>query len=279
MKKIIIYYFSGTGNTWWVAKELTKALQHQNQEVKCISIESLEDRYSFCEISGADHIVLGFPVYGSTAPKLVRDFISRLPASKKNQTASVFGTHALASGDSAYHVGQMLVQKGYRLRHAMHFRMMNNLHIPRFKFTPPRNDHRVDKALMQALPKVTRLSACIIEDTAYVTGNHVFAHILGNLQRKHVDHLIGTASKDFKVNKDACIDCEKCVRICPVQNIKKQDDVYRFCDKCLLCMRCYSQCPKNAILLGEATKDAVKYPRYKGPGKTFNIEVLRKKED
>ena len=40
MKKCVIFYFSGTGNTKWVADNVKESLDSRNIEAKAVSIES-----------------------------------------------------------------------------------------------------------------------------------------------------------------------------------------------------------------------------------------------
>lgn len=274
MKKIVIYYFSGTGNTWWAANELQKQLAQQGHQVECYSIEATSKENILEQIEFTDHIVLGFPVYGSTAPKIMLNFIDKFPKAAANQSASVFATQALASGDTAYFIGQVLIQKGFRLKQTMHFRMMNNIHLPQFRFYKPKNDYRLENLLNKALKEVKKLSHAIANDEITITGNHALGHLLGNFQRAHVDKMIDTISRKFDVDTSRCIKCGKCEKICPTQNIKRSEENYVFEHNCILCLRCYSQCPKSAILIGEGTKDEIKYPRYRGPGRDFNVNTL-----
>ncbi len=274
MKSIIIYYFSGTGNTWWIANALQQRLIEQKHQVQCYSIETLTTENMLEQIKDTDHIILGFPVYGSTAPRLMVSFIHQLPNAAKGQSVSIFATHALASGDTAYHVGRMLIKKGYNLKQTMHFRMMNNFHIPKFRFYKPKNNHRVDKLNQKSLVKVEKLAFTITNNQMHIIGKNFLGYALGNFQRSHIDKVIDTVSEEFKIDTMHCINCGKCQRICPTQNIKQCGDTYEFGHNCILCLRCYSQCPKSAVLIGEGTKNKVKYPRYKGPEKRFNIDIL-----
>ncbi|WP_315120787.1 EFR1 family ferrodoxin [uncultured Clostridium sp.] len=276
MKKMIIYYFSGTGNTWWIANALQQQLTEQNHQVESYSIETLTPKNVVEQVKDANHIILGFPVYGSTAPKLMLNFIHQFPSATNDQSVSIFATQALASGDTAYHIGKMLIQKDYNLKQTMHFRMMNNFHIPEFRFYRPKNDYRVDKLKQKSLPKVKKLALAITNNQEHIIGKNILDYLLGNFQRSHIDKAIDRISKEFKIEPTHCINCGKCERICPTQNIKECGDTYEFRDNCILCLRCYSQCPKSAILIGEGTKNEVKYPRYKGPGKHFDISVLIK---
>jgi ferredoxin len=274
MKSIIIYFFSGTGNTWWVANTLQQQLRAKKHQVECYSIETLTEKDVTEQVNVAEHIVLGFPVYGSTAPKLMFDFIQQFPIATNEQSISIFATQAMASGDSAYHIGLLFKNKGYELEQTKHFIMMNNFHIPKFRFYRPKNDYRLDKLLEKTLPKVENFAKEISNGYKHIIGNNFWGHLLGDLQRRHIDKTINSISKEFKVDRTCCIKCGKCQRICPTQNIEMCQDTYKFGHKCILCLRCYSQCPTSAILIGEGTKNEYKYPRYKGPGKHFNIDVL-----
>jgi len=274
MKSIVIYYFSGTGNTWWVENTLQQQLRATKHQVECYSIETLTEKDVIEQVSVAEHIVIGFPVYGSTAPRLMFDFIQQFPIATNKQSISIFATQAMASGDSAYHIGLLFKHKGYELEQTKHFIMMNNFHIPKFRFYRPKNDYRLDNLLEKTLPKVENFAKEISNGYKHIIGNNFFGHLLGDLQRRHIDKTINSISKEFKVDRTRCIKCGKCQRICPTQNIEMCQDTYKFGHKCILCLRCYSQCPTLAILIGEGTKNEYKYPRYKGPGKHFNIDVL-----
>lgn len=274
MKHIVIYYFSGTGNTWWVANNLYLQLIEKKHQVECYSIETLNKDEIRKQVNEAQHIVIGFPVYGSTAPKPMLDFLTDFPNASTNQTVSVFGTHALGSGDSAYHIGLLLSHKGFRVIQTRHFRMMNNFHIPKFRFYKPKNNQKLFILLEKTLPKVKELGNEIDKEVSHIIGNNCVGHFLGNFQRKHIDQVIHTVSREFKVDTKRCINCGKCERICPTKNIRKHEGIYVFDDNCALCLRCYSQCSTTAILLGEGTKNEDKYPRYKGPGNNFNIYNL-----
>ena len=278
MKKITIYYFSGTGNTWWVADRLQQQLKSNGHPVECYSIEALSKESIEKQIDTADHIVFGFPVYGSTAPGLMYDFIRHFPNASNKKPVSIFATHAMASGDSAYYIGLFLTRKGYELIQTRHFTMMNNFHIPKFRFYRPRNDWKLDRLLEKTLPKVKAFAADISSNKARIIGNTLLGHLLGRTQRKHIDKVIGLVSKSFTVDTARCVNCEKCMRICPTRNIVKCQHTYAYANHCILCLRCYSQCPTSAILIGKGSEDERKYPRYKGPGRPFNIDVLIKNQ-
>ena len=61
---------------------------------------------------------------------------------------------------------------------------------------------------------------------------------------------IALIGKGFRVDKSKCINCGKCVKACPVQNITLKDGKFRFGGHCLGCTACSFNCPTNAINIG-----------------------------
>jgi ferredoxin/flavodoxin len=270
MKRIIIYYFSGTGNTRWVAERLQIALKMLGHKADCFSIEKVTKDVVSEQIMVADNLILAFPAYGSTAPGPMKDFINNLP-SLNEKSLTLFATHAMASGDTAYHISTLLTQKGYKLKQTRHFVMPNNFHVPQFRFSKPKNGPILKKRLKKVSPQIEKLAHEIDLDIQHIVGNNPLGHILGNLQRKHIDQIIVKLSREFKINEETCLRCGKCEKICPTHNISFSQGAYVFGSDCALCLRCYSQCPVSAILIGEKSQNTKKYPRYLGPGNNFSV--------
>ena len=69
-KKIMIYYFSGTGNSRWAAEYIAKAANDKLANIAdCINGTNDE---SVNDIHGADAIGFVFPVNGWMPPRIVR---------------------------------------------------------------------------------------------------------------------------------------------------------------------------------------------------------------
>ena len=82
--KIIIYYFSGTGNTKVVAKLLKDAFDQNIHTCDLINIEDiLNNKISFDEDQDA-MIGLAYPIHGGDAPEIIYDFVQHLPMGKMN---------------------------------------------------------------------------------------------------------------------------------------------------------------------------------------------------
>ena len=73
--KLLFLYFSGTGNTDYVAHYLAGRLAQEALEVE---LQSIEHRPA-ADLPSFDYLVLGFPVYACDSPDLVQDYVSELP--------------------------------------------------------------------------------------------------------------------------------------------------------------------------------------------------------
>lgn len=63
-KQFPIFYFSGTGNTWWVGQQLEAALNSRGFQSQAISIEQISPEDAAAHIDQAEMIGLGYPIYG-----------------------------------------------------------------------------------------------------------------------------------------------------------------------------------------------------------------------
>lgn len=78
--KGLLYYFSGTGNTKWVADTLKKHFRNNKIDLELLNIEKVDEvkRNQF------DFLIIGSPVYAEIEPKIVDDFLNKLPKCIRN---------------------------------------------------------------------------------------------------------------------------------------------------------------------------------------------------
>lgn len=127
-RRAALFYFSGTGNTWWVARCLGRALREEGFVVSLRNIEtvSLEEVREL--VLQADLVGVGYPVYGSDVPELMKGFLAGLPRGQV-KPALVFCTQYLWSGDGARVGASILGDRDYRIRWSAHIRMPSNLTV------------------------------------------------------------------------------------------------------------------------------------------------------
>ena len=66
---VVLFYFSGTGNTWWVTGALAEALTEEGFQVQVQNIEMVSDTQAGVLAAQADLVGAGYPVYGSDLPE------------------------------------------------------------------------------------------------------------------------------------------------------------------------------------------------------------------
>jgi len=265
--KIIIFVFSGTGNTWFVAQCLQENLKAGGAFCDVISVETINQCQQ--QIETADIIGIGYPIYGSDMPEPITTFIKKME-NHPNKRAFVYCTQMMYSGDGASIGGKLLRQKGFDVRQLAHFNMPNNkTDYPIFKWMKPPDYDRLKKRIMR---KTKRFATAILTNKRKRKGDHLFGLLLGLLQRIPYRHEYQSFKNTIKIDQ-TCIGCSHCTELCPSGNLVMEDGVAKGLDKCVLCYRCVNHCPVNAIHF--AKKSRVITP-YHGPTKDFDIEQLRK---
>jgi flavodoxin len=69
----MIFYFSGTGNTKWVAQQLAEA----TGETLCYIPDELKAGVLSYQLKSGERLGFCFPTHGWQPPRIVRDFIRR----------------------------------------------------------------------------------------------------------------------------------------------------------------------------------------------------------
>lgn len=94
-------------------------------------------------------------------------------------------------------------------------------------------------------------------------GLSFIAHIKGLFgQRLWFYNKTKNYSDKLKIS-DLCIGCGLCSKNCPMGNIKIENNKAFAGDRCTMCYRCISLCPKQAVtLLGERVYEQCRFEKY-----------------
>jgi ferredoxin len=248
-----IYYFSGTGNSLSIAKDLQSTLKN----VELLSIAELMRIPGEIVIQG-DVIGFVFPVYFGRVPVFVEEFLERATFGNTNY---IF---AITNGGGAFCrtlkiLNKQLLGKNTSLNAGFTIRMPG-IHpkIHRFiKKTDEEFFNDKTKRINELSEIVLRKQDHRIETNLGILG-FLLSHILifkklYNESRKHV------LDSPFWIN-ESCKQCGTCQKVCPVSNIELTRSGPTWLGKCVNCGRCYHLCPHEAIEFGD---DSMK--RYKNP--------------
>ena len=103
--QISLYYYSGAGNTKFIAKKIRNNLKKLNHKVNFIKITTS----SILDIKSSDMYIIGFPIYDLSSPQLVKDLINNIK--DRNKAISFFCTKAFASGESIKELNKLAIEK------------------------------------------------------------------------------------------------------------------------------------------------------------------------
>lgn len=281
ISNVVMFYFSGTGNTWWVGKQIEKMLTEKDVKVQYISLESenFPDEKAIQKmVKEADAIGFGYPIYGSDIPPNFMAFIDNFPKVDK-KPAFVFTTMMIFSGDGAIVAKRRLRKRGFKVKQAINIRMPNNVKLPYplFRSFPITNGEENNKVKEKATRKARKLVDRILAEKTWIQGWDPI-NVSGGLMQR-LEMRFGNMSifaRNYFVEEETCTQCMQCVDYCPTNNITFEDGKFTWSDKCTLCLRCYHLCPEDAIQYKKWTLNRKKYTRYKGPGNGFSVNVFKK---
>lgn len=246
-----IFYFSGTGNSLKVAKDIVDILK--NAEVSAIT--------NIKETIVIDSEILGlvFPVYYARLPLVVERFIENLEINKRTYIF-VVATSGGTPGYALKRAGKILANKNNKLNSAFTVTMpSNNI----FSYNPS-SPKRAEKILKKELEKVKKISSIVgaKQNCKPEYSKVIIDRVVDVLFKNATDKImkqIPNQDNNFWVTSD-CDGCGFCEKICPVNNIEIIADRPSWKHKCECCTACIQRCPKEAIQWGEKT---LKRRRYK----------------
>jgi NAD-dependent dihydropyrimidine dehydrogenase PreA subunit len=247
----MIFYFSATGNSKYVAKRLGEAT---GEEIVSIAECMRNGNFDF-SIKEEENIGFVTPTYFWGLPTIVTEFIKNLNM-EKNGNHYCF--HVLTYGALAGRAHQMmdhyLRAKGLMLDGKFIVRMVDTW-TPMFDLTVEnKNQEILDQADIQ-IGKV--IKKVVFKESGDFNNRKVPLAGLFYLAYQY-----GRKTSKFTV-EDSCIDCGLCEKQCPVGAIKIENNKPKWLkSQCTLCLGCLHRCPVFAIQYGKKTK---KHGQYVNP--------------
>ena len=247
----MISYFSGTGNSEYVARRIAEAT---NEEYVNIADCEKQSRFRF-HLKKKERLGFVIPTYYWGMPALVEDFIKKMEilTEVKHYTYCV-ATFGTVTGGIAIRMSKFLKKKGFPLHACFAIRMVDT-YTPLFdlrdKAKNMRENAKTETFIYMMMPKiVNRVQGDFNKNKGLFYKASPLAKKAYNKARK---------TRKFKV-KDNCIGCGRCADFCPECAITMQDGKPVWTKKkCSLCLGCLHRCPQAAILYGTHTEHHGQY--------------------
>jgi len=277
-----LFYFSGTGNTWWVSQRLAEKLGERGLQARAYSIEQIEPQAAGELISAAQGVGLGFPTYGSDAPRNFTAWLKALPAQEQKKPLLGFITQLGWSGDGCNFLEGLFREKGLDLKWAAEFNMPDSICLPAFPFFPYQSDLELIAPMLKEREKeIDALCDKIIKGEGWRQHNDLFSWVSAWIQRGPFRLGHDWGRKFWSVDGEKCLGerCGRCARICPVGNIRMEGGAAVHAEACVYCMRCFNYCPTYSIhYMGKSNEKLIQKPPYRGPVQEFKPELICRKE-
>jgi Fe-S-cluster-containing hydrogenase component 2/flavodoxin len=238
-----LYYFSGTGNSLYIARELSKKIK--GCEIKPMA------KYINNQNITADSAKIGFifPLYYYGLPLIVDDFIKKINMDKSEYIFYVMTSGGGSSPDFATSkIKKNLARKRKKLNAGFRIMMPGNY----IKLYNPDSDELVRMKNIRSISQMNNI-AKIVNNNQIDIKRNVHGFIARTINAWWKSRVL-KGDSDFKVTP-ACNSCAICEKVCPVNNIKIENGRPVWLHNCQECLSCLHFCPQVAI---ESKKSASK---------------------
>lgn len=249
----MIFYFSGTGNSKWIATQISETQREQMIFIP----DALKDGNLEFVLREDEKIGFVFPIYSWGPPPIVLRFIEQLRLSGYSDQYLFF---VCSCGDDTGLTQQMLLKafaaKGWKCHAGFSVIMPNNYVLfPGFdvdtrdvEITKLKNASLSLEQIQSSIARKETLFACKEGSMPFLKSRIIYPLFVR----------YGISPKKFYATKD-CISCGKCKHACPVENIIMKEGIPVWGANCTSCLACYHICPQYAVQYGQKTKNKGHY--------------------
>lgn len=235
----MIFYFSGTGNSAWAARQLA----HLTGDEAC-DITKLND---LPNMDNAKRIGFVFPVYAWGAPEIMADFAKKLPGTR------VFTFGVCTCGEDAG-LTMKRFSKLYPLSSSYSLLMPNNYILG----SDTDDEGEIRQKITAARTELERMAQEILRrERVYRVHEGALAGVKSHLANFGFNKFARSAKPFFA--EDSCNGCGQCARNCPASAISLRDGKPVWAAQCFQCLRCINECPQQAIQYGKSTAGRRRY--------------------
>lgn len=255
----MILYFSGNGNTEYVAKSIAKSLSDDT----IIQIEKSLMRNPRIPVDPSEkRIIWVLPVHAWGIPLVVRNFMKEAHFSNKTLPHYLVVTCGDDTGYIDREWRSLMKRAGVITHGCWHVIMPNTfVTLPGFDVD---DDATVKSKLNKSIKRINYISQAIASgstETDLYRGKSQIDAWLKSFVLRYAFQWFCMSPKGFRAD-DKCISCGVCVKSCPMKNIEMESKSRpKWGKDCTFCLGCYNRCPKHAVQYGKSTENKGQYNR------------------
>lgn len=241
--KYLGLYFTGTGNTKRVCQKAKEELEKRGHSLEMVDVISGEVK----NVEEYDGLFIFYPIFGFNCPKPMIKYVKKIKKANKEIPCCIMkqsGEHLFWNNASSLYLTSLLRRRHIKVHNEYHYLMPYSFIFRHTDYMAYRMINTMEGLLPLDLDLFLKGKDKRIKRFAF---DRPFAFVL------RIQWWGGRLNGLFyKVKKNECIKCMKCVNSCPAHNIRFVDkkNKFKFGYQCLMCQRCIMYCPKHAIKVG-----------------------------
>lgn len=252
----MVLYFSATGNTEWIAKEIADRID--DEAVNLITRIKNED---YSPIHSEKPFIICAPVYVCEIPRFMTKYLKKVDFTGSRDVYFIL-TSGGYCGPSGPLLRKIFKSKKMVCHGHAEFKMPRN-YVASDDY-PMLEKDQVEERLTEAYKCLDSVANDILAGNKLTARHVAFFETLITVPFNPVWCKLKLTAKGFHVEGN-CLGCGKCAKLCPLNNIKIVDKKPVWENNCTHCMACIANCPTNAIQYKDITqkKDPYTFSKYK----------------
>jgi len=249
----MILYFTGSGNSKYIADALAKRLYDEVISLNRVIKQNEQKRF----VSQRPFVIVA-PIHAWRLPRLIERLI-RESAFIGCQKMYFVVTMESQTGRCDKYCENICKEIGMEFMGLRGVAMPNNYVVT----SKMPQEKEVNQILKEALPQVDEIADAIQTFTKiHKTDKTPAARFLSG-PVNHFFYKKLMTDRSFAVSDD-CVGCTTCEKFCPINNIIMKDGRPEFQGNCINCYACIHHCPKEAININGKTENHGRYvcPEY-----------------
>lgn len=247
----MILYFTGTGNSKYVAKRIEQGTGETAlnlfDRIKCHNYEEMHSDTPW---------VIVTPTYAWRIPRILENWLKKVKLSGSSDIYFV-----MTCGENIGNAGQYLKVLCDKID--MHYLGCYEIVMPEnyiALFRTPGKEEAL-KIIEKAETDIDKALRFVKSGNAFPEPKTAFKDKLSSGIVNDIFYPMFVHAKKFSVT-DKCISCGLCEKVCPLSNVKLVNGRPVWGKDCTHCMACICRCPKEAVEYGRHSKGL---PRYTCP--------------
>ena len=247
--KTTLYYFTGTGNSLWAAREFARHLP----DTELVPMAKL--MHNGGEITAPEgRAGFVFPVYIGGPPLIVSEFAQQINLDAAEEIIAIVTMGS--AGDGAWkRLNTILKKRSYRMNGAYSIKMPSN-YMVLGDVLPEELEIEV---IAEARTEIERISGIITAGNATFEKGPFLMNFFNNAMHPLLKGQLRAQGNRFYAD-EKCNNCGTCELVCPAHNITITSvNPPEWGNSCESCFACINYCPRNAIQSGKKTASRGRY--------------------